>query len=81
MDNLKRMKKSTLEWAKEKQIMEEEALQLINEELDFLEQPEGARYDSIEMRDRVKSLESARKKILFENEERWHLKCREFGYQ
>ena len=50
---------------------------MINEELDHLEKPKGAGYESNEMRDIIKSLESARKKISLENEERWRLKSRE----
>ena len=69
MENLKRIKKATLEWAKAKKLKEEEDLGKINEELDFLESPEGAGYASIESRDIVKSLETSRRNILLEREE------------
>ena len=76
MENLQRMKKATKEWANSKKLREEEELRKVNEELDFLEKPEGAGYSSLESRNKIRELESTRKNILQLREESWCLKSR-----
>ena len=52
------MKKATQEWEKDKKLKEEEELRRVNEELDFLESPKGVGYSTIELRDKIRSLEA-----------------------
>jgi len=76
MNNLKRPKKETITWAKEKQIREEADLRGIGEELESLESPEEDGYEIEEKRDRIKILETRRREILNDIEEQWRIKSR-----
>ena len=60
----------------ETQKIKEEELRKVNEELDFLERPERVGYSNIDSRNRIRELETARKKILLEREESWRIKSR-----
>jgi len=69
MENLKRLKKETFEWAKEKKVKEEEDLMQIGLELDQLECPKEDGYGTEGKRERIKMLESKHRNILATREE------------
>jgi len=70
------MKNETIEWEKAKKIKEEAELSRIGEELDQLGSPEEDGYETIEKRERIKSLETEQRNILNDREEQWRLKSR-----
>eukprot|EP00253_Pinus_taeda_P030883 PITA_30883 len=75
-DNLKRLKKATLEWAKERKKAQVEELSHINEKLQDSEDPETDGYLNQESKDKILQLENQRSKILLMQEEEWRQKSR-----
>lgn len=76
MEKLKRLKKATIECARDKKLKEYENLKQIEVELAELECPEAYGYETIEKRDWIKMLETQRRKILLAREEQWRFKSR-----
>eukprot|EP00253_Pinus_taeda_P016622 PITA_16622 len=76
MENLKRLKKSTISWAKERQKKQNEDLLKIREELKSLESIDADGYSSQASKERILSLEKAQNQILLAKEEEWRLKSR-----
>eukprot|EP00253_Pinus_taeda_P028429 PITA_28429 len=76
MENLKRLKKATMSWAKERQKKQNEELMKIREELKVLESVEADGYSTQSSKDRILSLEKAQNQILLAKEEEWRLKSR-----
>eukprot|EP00253_Pinus_taeda_P004657 PITA_04657 len=76
MENLKRLKKITISWAKERQKKQNEDLLKIREELKSLESIEADGYSSQASKDRILSLEKAQNQILLAKEEDWRLKSK-----
>eukprot|EP00253_Pinus_taeda_P035654 PITA_35654 len=76
MENLKRLKKATMSWAKERQKKQNEELMKIREELKVLESMEADGYSTQSSKDRILSLEKAQNQILLAKEEEWRLKSR-----
>eukprot|EP00253_Pinus_taeda_P016222 PITA_16222 len=76
LENLKRPKKATIDWAKARKVSQNEALSKIDAELRALEEPEADGYVNQESKDKVLMLEKQRSKILLDREEEWRLKSR-----
>eukprot|EP00253_Pinus_taeda_P008007 PITA_08007 len=76
MENLKRLKKATISWARERQKKQKEDLIKIKEELKALESVEADGYSTQASKDRILSLEKLQNQILLEKEEEWRLKSR-----
>eukprot|EP00253_Pinus_taeda_P036400 PITA_36400 len=76
MDNLKRLKKATIEWAKARKISQNEELSKIDADLRAMEDPEAEGYVNQESKDKILLLEKQRNKILLDKEEEWRLKSR-----
>eukprot|EP00253_Pinus_taeda_P021761 PITA_21761 len=76
MENLKRLKKATISWAKERQKKQNEDLIKIREELKVLESMEADGYSSQVSKERILSLEKSQNQILLAKEEEWRLKSR-----
>jgi len=64
MEDLKRLKKATIEWVRDKKLKEEENLKQIEMELDELECPEADGYETIYKGDRTNMLETHRKILI-----------------
>eukprot|EP00253_Pinus_taeda_P033361 PITA_33361 len=75
-DNLRRLKKATIEWAKARKKAQNEELSLIDANLRDLEEPEVDGYINQESKERIMNLEKQRSKILLEREEEWRQKSR-----
>eukprot|EP00253_Pinus_taeda_P014847 PITA_14847 len=75
-DNLKRLKKATIEWAKARKVSQNEELSLIDAELQDLGEPEADGYVNQDSKDKIMMLEKQRSKILLEREEEWRQKSR-----
>eukprot|EP00253_Pinus_taeda_P002268 PITA_02268 len=76
MENLKRLKKTTVEWASDRRKKQNEALNKIDDELRALEAPKVDAYATQESKERIVTLEKSREKILLDKEEEWRLKSR-----
>eukprot|EP00253_Pinus_taeda_P006972 PITA_06972 len=76
MENLKRLKKATISWAKERQKKQNEDLIKIREELKALESVDADGYSTQASKDRILSLEKSQNQILLAKEEEWRLKSR-----
>eukprot|EP00253_Pinus_taeda_P033452 PITA_33452 len=76
MENLKRLKKANISWAKDKKDKQNEELIRIREELKKLESTEEDGYISQACKDRILHLENLQNKILLDKEEEWRLKSR-----
>lgn len=76
MENLKRLKKETVEWVKTRKQKHNKDLNQIDIELRNLESPESDGYETHEKKDIILLLESHRSKILLAREEEWRLKSR-----
>lgn len=76
MENLKKLKKATIEWAKSRRERQKEDLVLINEELQRMECTETDGYRSQESKEKILLLEKQRDQILLSKEEEWRLKSR-----
>eukprot|EP00253_Pinus_taeda_P013921 PITA_13921 len=76
MENLKRLKKATISWAKERQKKQNEDLMKIREELKFLESIATDGYSTQASKDRILLLEKSQNQILLAKEEEWRLKSR-----
>eukprot|EP00253_Pinus_taeda_P035349 PITA_35349 len=76
MENLKRLKKAVISWAKERQKNQNEDLLKIREELKNLESIEADGYSSQASKDRILHLEKLQNQILLAKEEEWRLKSR-----
>eukprot|EP00253_Pinus_taeda_P002838 PITA_02838 len=76
IENLKRLKKATISWAKERQKKQNEDLLKIREELKNLESIEADGYSSQASKDRILHLEKLQNHILLAKEEEWRLKSR-----
>lgn len=63
MDNLKRMKQTTIIWVKQKRTREESELKSIEEEMERMESPEGDKYESKKSTEIIKKLELSKRKI------------------
>ena len=76
MENLKRLKKATITWAKDRKIKQNEELSRIKEDLKSLESLEGNGYSSQASKEKILQLEKLQNKILLDKEEEWRLKSR-----
>lgn len=76
MENLKRLKKATISWAKDRKSKQNEELNRIKEELKILESTEEDGYISQASKDKILQLEKLQNKILLDKEEEWRLKRR-----
>eukprot|EP00253_Pinus_taeda_P003525 PITA_03525 len=76
MENMKRMKKVTMDWAKKRKQKQNEVLISIDRELGELEKPDSNGYESQEAKDKILLLEKQRRQILLDREEEWRLKSR-----
>eukprot|EP00253_Pinus_taeda_P010845 PITA_10845 len=76
MENLKRLKKATISWAKDKKLKQNEEMIRIREELKQMESMEIDGYSSQVSKDRILHLEKQQNKILLEREEEWRIKSR-----
>lgn len=76
MENLKILKKATIEWAKKRKKEQNEALINIDRELGVLENPASSGYEAQDTTDRIMNLEKQRSKILLDKEEEWRQKSR-----
>ena len=76
MENLKKLKKATIEWEKSRRERQKEDLVLINEELQRMECTEIDGYRSQESKEKILLLEKQRDQILLSKEEEWRLKSR-----
>lgn len=76
MEKLKKLKQSTISWAKEKSLKDEAVLKSIEIDLQALESLEGDGYETKEKKRRIKAMEGERYRILKDNEEKWRLKSR-----
>eukprot|EP00253_Pinus_taeda_P011881 PITA_11881 len=76
MENLKRLKKATISWAKDKKMKQSEEMSRIREELKHMESMETDGYSSQASSDRILLLEKQQNKILLEKEEEWRIKSR-----
>eukprot|EP00253_Pinus_taeda_P023068 PITA_23068 len=76
MENLKRLKKATISWAKDRKLKQNEELNRIREELKQMESIEEDGYSSQASKDRILHLEKLQNKILLDKEEEWRLKSR-----
>lgn len=71
--NIHRIKKRTIEWAKAKSKKDEEALYKVEEELASLEDPLNGGFVSLEKKQHVTQIEADKIKLLREREETWIL--------
>eukprot|EP00253_Pinus_taeda_P010579 PITA_10579 len=76
MENLKRLKKATIEWAAERRKKQNESLNKLDIQIRELEDPEADAYATQESKERIVNLEKSRAKILLDKEEEWKLKSR-----
>eukprot|EP00253_Pinus_taeda_P019465 PITA_19465 len=76
MENLKRLKKATISWAKDRKQNQDEALSRITEELQRLESIEADSYATLESKEKIVGLEKVKNQILLAKEEEWRLKSR-----
>ncbi len=76
MENLKRLKKATISWKKDRKQNQNEELSKIREELKNLESIEEDGYLTQASKDRILHLEKLQNKILLDKEEEWRLKSR-----
>eukprot|EP00253_Pinus_taeda_P033560 PITA_33560 len=76
MENLKRLKKATISWAKDRKLKQNEEMIRIREELKQMESTEIDGYSSQVSKDRILHLEKQQNKILLEREEEWRIKSR-----
>eukprot|EP00253_Pinus_taeda_P019311 PITA_19311 len=76
MENLKKLKKDTMEWAKDRKQKQNEELSKIDAELRALEEPEADGYATQESKEKILMLEKRRGKLLLDREEEWRLKSR-----
>eukprot|EP00253_Pinus_taeda_P029408 PITA_29408 len=76
MENLKRLKKATIFWAKDKKLKQNEEMSRIREEMKQMESMEIDGYSSQASKDRILLLEKQQNKILMEKEEEWRIKSR-----
>jgi len=76
MENLKRLKKATIIWARDRKSKHNEELSSIKEELKKLESIEEDGYSSQASKDRILLLEKRQNQILLDMEEEWRLKSR-----
>jgi len=76
MENLKRLKKATISWAKDRKAKQNEEITRINENLQKLESIEADGYATQESKERILSLEKLKNQILLAKEEEWRLKSR-----
>eukprot|EP00253_Pinus_taeda_P025512 PITA_25512 len=76
MENLKRLKKATISWAKDKKLKQSEEMSRIREELKHMESMETDGYSSQASKDRILFLEKQQNKTLLEKEEEWRIKSR-----
>lgn len=76
MENLKRLKRATIEWASKRRRKQNEDLVKIEEALGLLEDPTSDTYVSQESKEKILTLERSRAKILLDKEEEWRLKSR-----
>eukprot|EP00253_Pinus_taeda_P028145 PITA_28145 len=77
MENLKRLKKETISWAKDRKLKQNEDLTRINEELQRLESIEVDSYATQDSKEKIVGLEKLKNQILLAKEEEWRLKSRE----
>jgi len=76
MENLKRLKKATMKWAKDRKANQTAELSSIKEKLMKLESVEEDGYSTQASKDRILFLEKRQSQILLEKEEEWRLKSR-----
>eukprot|EP00253_Pinus_taeda_P023807 PITA_23807 len=76
MENIKRLKKATISWAKDWKAKQNEDFNRINEELQNLESIEEDGYTTQETKDKIIHLEKLKNQILLAKEEEWRLKSR-----
>eukprot|EP00253_Pinus_taeda_P036521 PITA_36521 len=76
MENLKRLKKATISWAKARKEAQIEELTKISEELKKLESIEEDGYLTQVSKEKILHLEKLKTKILLDKEEEWRLKSR-----
>eukprot|EP00253_Pinus_taeda_P018177 PITA_18177 len=76
MENFKKLKKATIEWANTRKERQKEELTQINEELQRMECTETDGYESQESKEKILLLEKQRDQILLAREEEWRLKSR-----
>eukprot|EP00253_Pinus_taeda_P010189 PITA_10189 len=74
MENLKKLKKATITWAKDRKAKQNEEITWISEELQKLESIEEDGYASQESKERILHLEKLKSQILLAQEEEWRLK-------
>eukprot|EP00253_Pinus_taeda_P019430 PITA_19430 len=78
MENLKRLKKATISWAKARKEAQNEEFTKISEELKKLESIEEDGYLTQASKEKILHLEKLKTKILLDKEEEWRLKSRAF---
>jgi hypothetical protein len=76
MDNLKRINKLIIPWAKTKGEVEEQELKNIETQLDLFYQNIDSAFSTNTSRDELKTLEAKRRKLLADKEATWRLKSR-----
>eukprot|EP00253_Pinus_taeda_P001568 PITA_01568 len=76
MENLKRLKKATILWAKDRKLKQNEEITKISEELQKLESIEEDGYATLESKKKIVDLEKHKNQILLAKEEEWRLKSR-----
>eukprot|EP00253_Pinus_taeda_P003035 PITA_03035 len=76
MENLKRLKKATISWVKDRKLKQNEEMIRIREELKQMEIMEIDGYSSQVSKDKILHLEKQQNKILLEREEEWRIKSR-----
>jgi hypothetical protein len=74
--NLKTLKKLVIPWEKEKQTLEEQELQKIEENLKLLQEAPETTFLSDDARETLKKLEARRRTLLLEQDNSWRLKSR-----
>lgn len=73
MENLKKVKQVTIQWAKQKKLRDEEHLKSIEEGLDKMEESESRGYET-KVKDQIRALKVRKRGILLDQEEQWRLK-------
>ena len=76
MENLKRLKKATISWEKDRKEAQKAYLTKISEELKRLESIEGEGYLTQASKEKILHLEKLKSKLLLDIEEEWRLKSR-----
>eukprot|EP00253_Pinus_taeda_P013898 PITA_13898 len=76
MENLKRLKKATILWAKDRKLKQNEEITKISEELQKLESIKEDGYATFESKKKIVDLEKHKNQILLAKEEEWRLKSR-----